>query len=123
MSHLSHGMGDSGGDIHPNNIARDGARKRVTPVEFHSGMTRAQTDAAKIGGIGHGTATIDGGRTIASSAAAPPLAHAYSGKPDLKSGKGVSTVPGQRSRTNEGVETYADKCQHGRDMLANAKRN
>jgi len=121
VSHLSHGMGDSGGDTHPNNIARDGARKRVTPIAYHDGMTPLQQNAAAIGGMGHATATIDdGAQSIAASSAAAPLAHAYGGAPDLKSGKAVAPVPGQRSRTNEDCESHADKCQHGRDMLAGA---
>ena len=73
--------------------------------------------------MGHGTATIDGVQTIASSATAAPLAHSYGAAPDLKTGKTVAPVPGMRSRTNEGIETHADKVQHGRDMLASAVKN
>jgi hypothetical protein len=124
ISHISHGLGDHGvGHAVVGNPARDGAPKRVTPIEHAFGMTRQQTDAAGIGGMGHATATIDGGQTIVDSAAASPLAHAYSGRPDLKTGNTVDAVPGQRSRTNAGVETYADKHRHGRDMLATARRN
>jgi hypothetical protein len=78
FSHMSHGLAD------PN---------RMKPVAFHSGMTRKQTDAAHIGGMGHATAKIDGGQAIASSAAASPLAHAYSGQPDMKRGKAVPVHP------------------------------
>jgi hypothetical protein len=124
ISHISHGLGDHAvGHAVPGNKARDGAPKSVKPIEHAFGMTRQQTDAAGIGGMGHATATIDGGQTIVDSAAASPLAHAYSGKPDLKTGKCVDAVPGQRSRTNEDAETYADKHRHGQDMLATAKRN
>jgi hypothetical protein len=119
ISHVSHGLGDHAvGHAVKGNPARDGAPKRVTPIEHAFGMTHQQTDVAGIGGMGRATATLDGG-----SAPAAPLAHAYSGKPDMKTGKAVDAVPGQRSRTNQGVETYADKHRHGRDMLATAKRN
>jgi len=119
ISHISHGLGDHAvGHAVPGNKARDGAPKSVKPIEHAFGMTRQQTDAAGIGGMGHATATIDGG-----NAPAAPLADAYCGKPDMKTGKAVDAVPGQRSQTNQGVETYADKHRHGRDMLATAQRN
>jgi hypothetical protein len=73
FSHMSHGLADP---------------RRMKPVEFHSGMTRHQTDAAGIGGIGHGVATIDGGSTPAA-----PLPHAYSGQLDMKRGKAVPVHP------------------------------
>jgi hypothetical protein len=69
FSHMSHGLAD------PN---------RMKPVEFHSGMTRQQTDAAGIGGMAH---------PVTGSAAASLLAHAYSNKPNLKRDKGVPIHP------------------------------
>jgi hypothetical protein len=69
FSHMSHGLAD------PN---------RMKPVAFHSGMTRQQTDAAKIGGMGH---------PVAGGAPASPLPHAYSGQPDMKRGRAVPVHP------------------------------
>lgn len=89
----------------------------------HPGMTGQQKAAAGFGGMAHPTATIDGGEIVATSAAAAPLAHAYGGSPDLKTGKAVAPVPGQCSQTNKGGESFADKVQHGRDMLASAVKN
>lgn len=97
-----------------------GKPKTQKSVPYHDAMSRLQTNAAGIGGQGHGVAAInDGGETIAASSAAAPLASAY-GFSDGggKAGKIVPPSPGMRSRTNEGVETHADKVQHGRDMLA-----
>lgn len=103
-------------------IARKGSVPKRTndSAPIHPNMTRQQKDGAGFGGMGHATATIDGGKTIAASAAAVPLAHAYSGAPDLKTGKAVAPSFGQRSRTNADTETHADKQSHGRDMLAEA---
>jgi hypothetical protein len=110
---------------HNNGQALDIARKGTVPkksndgqVPVHPGMTSLQKAGAGIGGMGHGTATVDGGQTIASSAAAAPLAHTYGGAPDLKTGKAVPPVPGQRSRT----ESH-DHVQRGRDVLASATKN
>jgi hypothetical protein len=69
ISHLSHGDADL---------------RRQKPVEFHSGMTTKQTDAAHIGGLGH---PVNGGTPGAA------LPHAYSNKPDLKRGKAVAVHP------------------------------
>jgi len=89
---------------HNEGQTRDIARKGSVPkrsndgVAVHPSMTRLQKSGAGIGGMGHGTAVIDGGQTIASSAAAAPLAHAYGGAPDLKTGSAVAPSFGQRSR-------------------------
>lgn len=103
-------------------IARKGSvpkRSNDGPVPVSFGMTNLQKAGAGVGGQGHGVAAItDGGQTIAASAAAAPLRHAYSAAPDLKTGKAVPPSFAQRSRTNEGVETFADKVQHGRDSLS-----
>jgi hypothetical protein len=124
INHLSHGMGDHvTGHAVKGNIARDGAPKKVTGIAVHPGMTRQQQDGAGVGGMGHAAATISGGQTIASSAAAAPLAHSYGAAPDLKTGKVVPPSFGQRSRTNEDTESHADKVQAGRDTLASAARN
>jgi hypothetical protein len=108
-------------------IARKGSvpKKSNDGVAAHPGMTSLQKAGAGIGGMGHPVAGIGvgGGEAIATSAAASPLAHAYGGFPNNKAGKTVAPVPGQRSRTNEGVESHADKCQHGADMLAQAVKN
>ena len=123
LSHMSHGLGDhADGHAVPGNIARDGAPKKVTPVPHHSGMSLLQSSGAGLGGLGHATATInDGGQTIATSAAAAPLAHAYSGRPDLKSGTPAAPpVVGHKSQQNVGIESHADKCKAGMDTLASA---
>jgi hypothetical protein len=80
VHHVSHGLGDHvTGHAVPGNIARDGAPKAVHGVPVHNGMKRQQIETAGVGGMGHPTATIDGGQSIPSSAAAAPLAHAYGG--------------------------------------------
>jgi hypothetical protein len=80
------------------NIARDGAPKRMHPVSVHNGMTRQQSDAAGLGGMGHATAVIDGGQKLATDAPAAPLAHAYGGGiPKVRNAAPVK--PGMRSRT------------------------
>jgi hypothetical protein len=84
FSHISHGLGDHATGHAGSDLARNGAPKRVTPVEYHSGMSCQQTDAAGIGGMAH---------PVTGSAAASPLAHAYSSEPDLKRGKGVPIHP------------------------------
>jgi hypothetical protein len=98
------------------NIARKGgvAKRTNDGVALHPGMTRQQKDAAGLGGMGHAV-VADGGQPGA------PLPHAYGSAADLKTGKAVAPVPGQRSRTNEDC---ADKsADHGRDVIAEAVRN
>jgi hypothetical protein len=115
--HLEHNDGQD------RNIARKGSvpKKSNDGVALHPSATRMQKDAAGLGGMGHGTATIDGGQTIATSAAASPLAHAYSTRPDLKTGTPAAPpVPGQKSRINADTESHADKCKAGADTLAQA---
>lgn len=118
--HLEHNDGQN------RNIARKGGVAKRTndgPVPHHPGMTSLQKNAAGLGGMGHAVAAIDGGQTIAASTAAAPLAHAYGGAPDLKTGKGVAPVPGQKSQTNMDCEDHATKQNHGRDCLAEAVKN
>ncbi|HXR25612.1 MAG TPA: hypothetical protein VN742_09650 [Candidatus Binataceae bacterium] len=103
ISHMSHGLADPA---------------RMKPVEFHSGMTTKQTDAANIGGQGHPTAKIDGGQAVASSAAAP-LAHAYSGRPDLKRGRAVMVHPSH----SRGAVADDDMRQLGDAILREAVLN
>jgi len=79
------------------NIARDGAPKRMHPVSVHNGMTKQQSDAAGLGGMGHATAVIDGGQKLATSAPAAPLQHAYGAV--LKNRPCAPVKPGMRSRT------------------------
>jgi len=94
ISHVSHGLGDHAVGHAGSDIARNGAPKKVTAVEFHSGMTRQQQDVAGIGGLARATMAAGGGHAIASSAdASPLLPHAYSGRPDLKRGKAVPVHP------------------------------
>jgi hypothetical protein len=103
-------------------IARKGSVPKHSndgPIPHSWGTTSRQKDAAGIGGMGSPVAVVDGGQAVAASAAAP-LAHTYGSAPDLKTGKIVPPYPGQRSRTNEGVESHGDKVQHGRDMIAGA---
>jgi hypothetical protein len=92
--HVEHNQNQDG------SIARKGSvpKRSNDGVAIHPGMTSLQKGGAGAGGMGHGTAVISGGQTIASSAAAAPLAHAYSGAPDLKTGKAVPVSFGQRSR-------------------------
>jgi hypothetical protein len=82
------------------NIARDGAPKRMHPVSVHNGMTRQQSDAAGIGGMGHATAVVDGGQKLATDAPAAPLEHAY-GSGILKVRPAAQVVPGMRTRRGE----------------------
>jgi hypothetical protein len=113
---------------HNNGQGRDIARKGSVPkksndgVALHPSATRMQRGGAGIGGMGHPTAVIgSGGEAIATSAAASPLAHAYSVRPDLKTGTPAAPpVPGQKSQTNIGIESHADKCKAGADTLAQA---
>ena len=70
ISHLSHGDADP---------------RRQKPVAFHPGMTDAQTNAAKIGGMGH--------PVTGSTPGAAPLTHAYSTRPDMKRGRAVPVHP------------------------------
>ena len=109
------------------NIARKGniAKRCNDEILHHSGMSSLQKGGAGIGGMGHSTATISGGETIATSAAASPLVpHAYgSGIPKAHLGQHVEPVVGQRSQTNADCEDHATKVGHGRDMLAQAVKN
>jgi hypothetical protein len=123
FSHMSHGLGEHATGHAGRNIATDGSPKKVTPVNFHPNMSRKQIDTAGLGGQGHATATIDGGESIASSAAAAPIAHVYGGAPDLKIGRAVAPVPGHKSQTNQDCETHGDKVETGRDMLSEAVKN
>ena len=107
-------------------IARSGtvAKKCNDSVAIHPNMSSLQKGGAGSGGMGHAIAAIDdGGQTIATSAAAAPLAHAYGGAPNLKSGKGVEVSPGMRSRINADTETLPDKVQAGKDCLDQAVKN
>jgi hypothetical protein len=117
--HLEHNDGQG------RDIARKGTVAKKCndgPVPHHPGMSSLARGGAGSGGMGHPTATInDGGQTIATSAAASPLAHAYSVRPDLKTGTPAAPpVPGQKSQTNIGIESHADKCKTGVDTLSSA---
>jgi hypothetical protein len=80
------------------NIARAGGKPKVSVVQVHGGMTRQQSDAAGLGGMGHATAVIDGGQKLATDAPAAPLQHAYGSQiPKVRSAAPVK--PGMRSRT------------------------
>ena len=81
------------------NIARAGGKPKVSVVQVHGGMTRQQTDAAGIGGMGHATAVVDGGEKLATDAPAAPLQHAYGNV--LKTRPAAQVVPGMRSRHGE----------------------
>jgi hypothetical protein len=119
--HLEHNDGQD------RNIARKGtvAKTCNDGVAIHPSMTNLQRGGAGVGGLAHPTATInDGGETIASSAAASPLAHAYSAKPDLKSNSPAAPPsPGMRSRINADTETLPDKVAYGKAMLDCATKN
>lgn len=73
------------------------APKALHPTPYHNGMHPRAIAAAGIGGQGHGTATIDGGQTVVSSAAAAPLAHAYGDIPKVRDA--AKPAWGNRSRT------------------------
>jgi len=91
ISHLSHGLGDAvRGHTHPGNIARDGAPKRVTPIEVAQGMTRRQQSGFA---MGHANASAPDANP------ASPLAKIPEGKAFV--GKPVQAVPGMRSRTSQ----------------------
>lgn len=108
---------------------RVGGRPKRSVVQVHGAMTRQQSDAAGVGGMGHATAVVDGGVKLATSAPAAPLAHAYGGKPNLKVGKAAAPVVGHRSRNaphdpalgkailQEAFDNSApdDRLAHGRD--------
>jgi hypothetical protein len=80
------------------NIARAGGKPKVSVVQVHGGMTRQQTDAAGIGGMGHATAVVDGGQKLTTDAPAAPLQHAYgTGIPKVRNA--APNKPGMKSRT------------------------
>jgi hypothetical protein len=81
------------------NIARAGGKPKVSVVQVHGGMTKQQSDAAGLGGMGHATAVVDGGQKLATDAPAAPLAHAYGNV--LKTRPAAQVVPGMRSRTSQ----------------------
>lgn len=89
------------------------APKAMHPVSVHSGMTARQQAGAGIGGMGHSTAAVsDGGQTIATSAAAAPLAHAYGD--GIPKSRGASPIsPGMVSKTRPAT----DKSALGRAIL------
>jgi hypothetical protein len=120
FSHESHGVADRGGhQTHSDgtpNIARDTkVGKRVTQVPHAFGMSRAQTDAAGQGGIGHAV--------TAGTPGAAPLPHAYGNAEDLKSNTAAAPPsPGMKSQQNADTETHADKCKNGADMMSQATK-
>jgi hypothetical protein len=82
-------------------VAPKTKRAFTTPPQIHSGMMgKARSDGTHFAGVG--------GQDLSRYDA---------------NGTAVQPVPGQRSRTNEGTETHADKCQHGRHMIAQAVKN
>lgn len=56
-------------DVQP----RAGAPKAMHPVSVHNGMHSRQIAGMNAGGMSHPTALVDGGQTIANSAAASPI--------------------------------------------------
>jgi hypothetical protein len=95
--------------------ARVGAPKVGHQNVIHPGMTRQQIDGAlAFGGSGrsHAAATVDGGVTVTSSAAAAPLDHAYGGDASPKHGKLAPIHPAMR--------TAANRQAHGRTQEAHA---
>jgi hypothetical protein len=83
------------------------ARKAMHPVSVHNGMHPRAVAAAGLGGQGHGTATIDGGQTVVSSAAAAPIASAYGGG-ILKVRDAAKPAWGNRSRTGGIAQSLDD---------------
>jgi hypothetical protein len=100
------------------NIARKGSVPKRTndALPVHSGMTARQISAANLGGMGHPSATVDGGQSIAASSAAAPLAHSYGSLPNTKHGKPVPIHPSQ----SRGAKHEADMHELGRATIAEA---
>jgi hypothetical protein len=117
MTLSAHHTNDRSTDKPGGGIARAGAPKRLASVPLHNGMAPHAIAAAGIGGMGHGTATIDGGQTVTSSAAAP-VQHAYGSIP--KSGRAAAPIkPGQRSQTNA-AHSQMDLGELGRAIMDEA---
>jgi len=92
-------------------VAPKAKRAFTTAPEIPSGMMgKARSDGTHFAGVS--------GQDLSRYDADGP--DPLSGAPRGKTLGTVRPVPGQRSRTNEGVESHADKCQHGADMLAGA---
>jgi hypothetical protein len=88
VSHNSHGMGDHvTGHAVPGNIARDGAKKHVTPITYHGGMTARQQS---LKGMQHATAVAPDANP------ASPM----NKEPGRKVLAPVQVKPGMRSRTS-----------------------
>jgi hypothetical protein len=100
-------------------IARKGGvpKKSNDGVAIHSGMTSLQKGGAGIGGMGHPVAGvgISGGEAIATSAAASPLAHAYSSLPKRL----TRVAPAWGSKTGDG-DPCPDLHELGAAVLAEA---
>lgn len=104
------------------NVARDGGRgKDVYPIKVHGGMTDRQVAGAAVGGMGHATATVDGGQTITTSAAAAPLAHAY-GSMLPKVRDAAPVMPGMRPQHGGSLDNPTTLRALGRVILDEAKR-
>jgi len=135
ISHMSHGLGDSGGDTHPGNIARDSRNgpKHATakPVMVHDGMrTRSAAGEAYSGQHKSALDALTGATVPTGSgmASAPgwgngsvrsgdPTAHA----PASKVLKPVAITPGHRSRTSK--MDHEQLAELGRAILAQAVSN
>ena len=120
-SHDSHGFGPARDGHAHSDIARDGAPKHVHSVKVHDGMTRRQTNAANIGGMGHPVAGVGegGGQPIATNAAASPLlVNAYGSKP--KRLAPVTPSFGMKHRDTGKVPNLEEL---GRAVLAEAVKN
>ena len=126
FSHESHGLADRAGH-HASDIARNGAPKRVVPVNHSWGNTTQTKSGGEALGGDHksavdslsGLVTVPGKHGAEATAhplIKPPLAKPHIGKP-------VAQVPGQKSQTNMDCESYATKQQHGADMLDCAVKN
>ena len=95
-------------------VAPKAKRAFTTAPEIHSGMNaKSRKDGTHFAGLS--------GQDLSRYDANGP--DPLSGAPRGKTLAPVQPVPGQRSRTNEGVESHADKCRHGADMLAGAVKS
>jgi hypothetical protein len=106
------------------NIARAGGKPKRSVVQVNGAMTRQQSDAAGIGGMGHATAVVDGGQKLATDAPAAPLQHAYGNV--LKTRPAAQVVPGMRSRHGEigpGQVIDGKNPAHERAMVRNGNHD
>jgi hypothetical protein len=112
-----------------------GTPKAHADVHYANHVTPRQMDAAGMGGMGHSTDKIlSGGQVLETSAAAAPMAHAYSGQLPKGHDRPVPIAYGHRDRANDhhatGKQSFSAKSmtpeeRHalGRAILDNAVKS